>query len=37
LQGKKDARFEGSVTSEAKEVFKDGNQEAKYILKFQKP
>ena len=37
LVGKKDARLEGSLTSEAKEVFKDGNQEAKYILKFQKP
>jgi hypothetical protein len=37
LQGKKDTRFEGSLTSEAKEVFKDGNQEARYTLKFQKP
>jgi hypothetical protein len=37
LQGKKDSRFEGTLTSEAKEVFKDGNQEAKYTLKFQKP
>jgi hypothetical protein len=37
LQGKKDTRFEGSVTTESKEVFKEGNQEAKYTLKFQKP
>jgi hypothetical protein len=37
LQGKKDARLEGSLTSEAKEVFKEGNQEARYTLKFQKP
>ncbi|WP_156526654.1 hypothetical protein [Bradyrhizobium sp.] len=37
LQGKRDARLEGSLTTEAKEVFKDGNQEAKYTLKFQKP
>jgi hypothetical protein len=37
LQGKKDVQLEGSLTSEAKEVFKEGNQEAKYTLKFQKP
>jgi hypothetical protein len=37
LLGKKDTRLEGNLTSEAKEVFKDGNQEAKYTLKFQKP
>jgi hypothetical protein len=28
---------ERAITTEAKEVFKDGNQEAKYTLKFQKP
>jgi hypothetical protein len=37
LQGKKDISFEGSLKTEAKEVFKEGNQEAKYNLKFQRP
>ena len=38
LQGKKNAGFDGTLSSEAKEVFKEaGNQEARYILKFPKP
>ncbi len=37
LQGKKDISFEGSLKTEAKEVFREGNQEAKYTLRFQKP
>ncbi|MGJ5081732.1 hypothetical protein [Bradyrhizobium sp. HKCCYLS3013] len=37
LHGKKDISFEGSLKTEAKEVFREGNQEAKYTLRFQKP
>jgi hypothetical protein len=37
LQGKKGLGFDGTLTSETKEVFKDGTQEVKYNLRFSKP
>ena len=38
LQARKNTGFDGTLSSEAKEVFKEGgNQEARYILKFPKP
>lgn len=36
-KGKKGGDFEGTLIAETREVFKDGNQEVKYTVKFWKP
>lgn len=37
LQGKKGGGFEGTLVAEVREVFKDGNLEVKYTLRFPRP